>query len=52
MRKWKKEILTVGVVGNRNRSKFIVLYKLSNTVLKDGTSIRLNYQYKIPWNEK
>jgi len=36
----EKEILTVGVVGNRNRGKSFVLSKLSGARLPDGTSIK------------
>lgn len=35
-----KEVLIVGVVGNRNRGKSFVLSKLSNVNLPDGTSIK------------
>lgn len=35
-----KEVLIVGVVGNRNRGKSFVLSKLSNVSLPDGTSIK------------
>ena len=35
-----KELLIVGVVGNRNRGKSFVLSKLSNVNLPDGTSIK------------
>ena len=35
-----KEVLIVGVVGNRNRGKSFVLSKLSNVDLPDGTSIK------------
>ena len=36
----EKEVLTVGVVGNRNRGKSFVLSKLSGARLPDGTSIK------------
>ena len=35
-----KEVLIVWVVGNRNRGKSLVLSKLSNVSLPDGTSIK------------
>ena len=35
-----KEVLIVGVVGNRNRGKSFVLSKLSRDILPDGTSIK------------
>lgn len=35
-----KEVLIVGVVGNRNRGKSFVLSKLSKQILPDGTSIK------------
>ena len=35
-----KEVLIVGVVGNRNRGKSFVLSKLSNVNLTDGSSIK------------
>ena len=35
-----KEVLIIGVVGNRNRGKSFVLSKLSKQILPDGTSIK------------
>ena len=49
----EKEVLIVGVVGNRNRGKSFVLSKLSDVNLPDGTSIKTEgISIKYPKMEK